>query len=132
MSLPIQATYRGRLVEVGRATANELAALAATAPLEEAIDTLERWSLIAIWGLEEGGAEVHALAWRRGLPNAWITSPLVAVDLANGAIKTLSGHIYGLGRPDEPGSLVPDLLYHLDYSLRRWGFADFRQTDHPN
>ena len=117
---------------MGHATADELAVLAATASLGEAIDTLECWSLIAIRGLEEGGTEVHALAWRRRLPNAWITSPLVAVDLAEGAIRTLSGHVYGLGGPDEPGSLVPDLLNHLDYSLRRWGFVDFRWTDHPD
>ncbi len=126
MSLPIQATYRGRPVEVGQASADELAALAATAPLEEAIDTLERWSLIAIRGLEEGGVEVHALAWRRGLPNAWITSRLVAVDLVDGLIRTVSGHVYRLCRPDRPEGLAPELSEHLDYALRRWGFVEFR------
>ena len=102
--------------------------MAATSPLEAASDVLEHWSLIAIGGLGEGCADVHALGWRRGLSNTWITSPLVAVDLAAQAIQTMSGHVYALGRRDNPAGMQPELADHLDYALRTWGFVNLRWT----
>ncbi len=126
MSLPLEATHRGRPVTAGHATPEEVAALMATSPLEAAIDVLEHWSLIAIRGLGGGGLEVHALGWRRALANTWITSALSAIDLAAREVRTSSGHVYRLGRPDSRENLQPALLEHLDYALHRWGFVDLR------
>ena len=129
MSLPLEATQRGRLVTVAHATDEELSVLAATTPLMPATDTLESWSLIAIRGLQEGGIELHALGWRAALSNTWITFALSAVDLAAGAagrVRTSSGHVYRLGRFDSRDSLRPLLLEHLGYALHRWDFVDLR------
>ena len=126
MSLPLKATHRGRPVTAGHATPAEVAALVATSPLEAAIDVLEHWSLIAIRGLGGGGTKVHALGWRQALANTWITSSLVAVDVAVQATRTRSGHVYALGRREDPGRMHPELADHLDYALRKWGFVDLR------
>jgi hypothetical protein len=86
-------------------------------------DVLELWSLIAI---RCGSAfDIHALGWRLLLENTWITSPLLAVDLTAGAVRTRSGHTYLLGGRDK-SELDPELRAHLAYALRTWGFDDVR------
>ncbi len=110
---------------VGHATAAELAHLAGSVPGGGARDRLDSWSLVAIRGTGTGAAAVHALGWRIGLLNTWITSALLVVDTGSVAVGTRSGNIYTLGRPDDE-CLDPELRRHLAYALRTWGFDDVR------
>jgi hypothetical protein len=120
--LLFEASYHGSPVAVGRATDDEIAALAGT--VGRGSDVLERWSLVAIRDPARG-PEVHALGWRMLLGNTWITSPVIVVDLATGAVRTRSGNAYLLGSRDR-ADLDPELLEHLAYALRTWGYDDVR------
>lgn len=119
------ATHHGQPVTVCHADEVELAAFAGTFATAEARDELEAWSPIAIRNLARDVAAVHALGWRPGIMNTWITSALRTVDTAAGTVSTSSGHTYTLGRRDDP-DLDPELRGHLAYALRRWGFDDVR------
>jgi hypothetical protein len=115
------AVYRDAPVTVTHATPDELESLAG--PVGSALDLLELWSVIAIrFGT---AVELHALGWRVLLANTWITSPLRAVNLTEGAVRTRSGKVYLLGSRDQP-DLDPELRSHLAYALRTWGFDDVR------
>jgi hypothetical protein len=96
---------RGSAVSVGHATEAELARLAGTVAPADARDQLDAWSLIALRDVAGGGTEIHALGWRTGVLNTWITSPLVIVDRGANVVSTTSGHAYSLGRPT-PGSCI--------------------------
>lgn len=85
---------------------------------------LERWSFVAVRDPRRGTG-VHALGWRMLLRNTWITSPVLVVDRASGAIRTRSGNAYLLGSRDG-SDLDPELREHLAYALRTWGFDDVR------
>jgi len=122
-SVLIQVAFRGRAVTVGHATDAELALLAGAVAIAEARDELDSWSLIAIRDPAGRGTKIHALGWRGGLLNAWITSPLVIVDLIANTVSTTSGHAYSLDRRDAR-ELHPALRGHLAYALRTWGFDD--------
>src|SRR6267154_1022063 len=115
-----QVTFRGCAVRVGHATDAELGRLDGTVAPADARDQLDAWSLIALRDVADGGNEIHALGWRTGLLNTWITSPLIIVDRAANTISTTSGHAYSLGRPDSR-ELHPALRGHLAYALRTWG-----------
>jgi hypothetical protein len=115
------AVYRDDPVTVTLATNDEIEFLAG--PVGAAEDMLELWSLVAIrMGL---AVEIHALGWRLLVANTWITSPIVAVNLTLGAVRTRSGKVYLLGIRDQP-ELDPELRAHLGYALREWGFEDVR------
>ena len=121
--LLFEATWHGDAVTVTHATVEEIAFL--SGPVEDGEDLLELWSLIAI---RNGPlSEIHALGWRLLLANLWITSPVVAVNLTLGAIRTESGKTYLLGARDKP-ELDPELRSHLGYALRKWGFDDVRDA----
>jgi hypothetical protein len=125
-SVLFHAAFRGRAVTVGHATDAELADLAGTAGTAgtaEARDELDAWSLVAVRDAAGRGTEIHALGWRTGLLNTWITSPLLIVDLVANTVSTTSGHAYSLGRRDAK-DLRPELRRHLAYALRTWGFDD--------
>jgi hypothetical protein len=122
-SVLFQVAFRGRSVSVGHATDAELALLAGAVATVDARDELDTWSLIAIRDTAGCGTKLHALGWRAGLLNTWITSPLVTVDLAANTVSTTSGHAYLLGRRDAR-DLHPVLHGHLAYALRTWGFDD--------
>jgi hypothetical protein len=116
-----EAVYHGDPVIVTHATQDEIELLAGT--VDSAGDMLELWSLIAI---HFGPAvDVHAIGWRLLLANAWVTSPLVAVDRTAGAVRTRSGRTYALGARDQP-ALDPELRAHLGSALKKWGFEDVR------
>ena len=119
------AAKRGVPVAVRHARGTELAALAGEVGREASLDALDTWSIVAIGRADGSGATLHALGWRVGMVNTWITSPLRAVDLAGGAVRTSSGKVYALGEPDDP-ELHPLLREHLAYALRTWGFDDVR------
>jgi hypothetical protein len=118
-----EVAFRGRAMSVGHATDAELAHLAGAVASAEARDQLDAWSLIAMRDAAGSGTKVHALGWRTGLLNTWITSPLVVVDRVANVVSTRSGHAYSLGRPDTR-ELHPALREHLAYALRTWGFDD--------
>lgn len=118
-------TYCGNPINVGHANETELARLTETIDSTAACDVLKLWSLVAVREPAERGTKVHALGWRAQLANTWITSPLVAVDMAAGAVTTTSGHVYLLAERDEL-QLEPALRGHLAYALRMWGFDDVR------
>ncbi|WP_158747679.1 hypothetical protein [Acidisphaera sp. L21] len=120
----LHASHCGRPVEVGVATDAEVAALQAPVSVK-ARDMLERWTLIAIRNVSFNGVELHALGWRRGLQNSWITSALTIVDLPARLVATRSGNAYGLAEADVEG-LSPELAEHLAYALSMWGFSDVR------
>ena len=126
MSPLFQATYRGRPVIVDHATADELAALSTNPTFGLPRDTLGSWSLVALRDLYSHGSKVHALGWRSGLANTWITSALTMVDLPAGLVATRSGHAYRLGHQDCQVDLHPHLRAHLEHALCTWGFADVR------
>jgi hypothetical protein len=116
-----EASWEGEPVTVTFATADEIELLAGPVGVVE--DMLELWSLVAI---RTGGAvELHALGWRLLLANTYITSPVVAVNLTHGAIRTRSGKTYLLGARDKP-QLDRALRCHLGYALRQWGYDDVR------
>src|ERR1700731_3163903 len=116
-----RAAYRGEAVIVTHATNAEIELFAGEVGPPR--DMLELWSLIAI---RCGSAfDIHALGWRLLLENTWITSPLLAIDSAAGAVRTRSGHTYLLGCRDK-SELDPELRAHLAYALRTWGFDDVR------
>ena len=119
------ATRRGVPVIVGHADRAGLAALAGDVGREASLDVLDPWSIVSIGRADGSGATLHVLGWRVGLVNTWVTSPLCAVDLVDGAVRTSSGKVYTLGEPDAPG-LHPLLRDHLAYALRTWGFDDVR------
>jgi hypothetical protein len=113
------ATYRGDAVRVTHATAEEVSLLAES--VEQPQDMLEFWSLISIhYGFE---VRIHALGWRLLLANVWMTSAVVAVDRALGAVRTQSWRRYLLGVRDWP-ELDQVLRAHLEHTLRTWGFKD--------
>jgi hypothetical protein len=118
------ARYRGALVLVAHATTDEVESLAGPvgpADGKPADDLMELWSLISI--RFTSAIEIHALGWRTLLANTWISSPLVAVNLTEGSLRTRSGKIYLLGVRDQP-ELDPELRSHLAYALKTWGFDD--------
>ena len=125
MSPLFQATHRGRRIIVDHASAEELAALSTNSTFGLPRDTLESWSLVALRNLDCHGSKVHALGWRVGLANTWITSALTMVDLPRGLVATQSGHAYSLGEKDCQ-ELEPVLREHLLYALGRWGFQHVR------
>jgi hypothetical protein len=118
-------THRGRPAVVGRATGDELAAITTPLATDASRDLLECWSLVAIRDGDRQGVEIHALGWRPGLQNSWITSPLTGVDMTVPAVATWSGSVYRLGEPDS-ADLDPELRAHLAYALQRWGFDEVR------
>ena len=116
-----RAVYRGDPVTVTHAKDAEIELLAGEVGPTK--DTLKLWSIVAI--RYSKATEIHALGWRRLLENTWITSPLVAADLAAGSIRTRSGNAYSLGIRDDK-ELDPVLRDHLAYALRTWRFDDVR------
>lgn len=123
--LLFEAARRGVPVVVRHVGEAGLAALAGEVGREASLDSLDPWSIVSIGRADGRGATLHALGWRVGLVNTWITSPLRSMDLAAGAVRTSSGKVYALGEPDAPG-LHPLLREHLAYALRTWGFDDVR------
>jgi hypothetical protein len=121
-----EVAFQGCAVSVGHATDAELARLAGTVAVADARDQLDAWSLIALRDVAGGGNEIHALGWRTGLLNTWITSPLIIVDRAANLVNTTSGHAYSLGRPDAR-ELHPALRGHLVYALRTWGYDNVQE-----
>ena len=122
----LRASLRGIPVEIGHAEDAELAAFAGVLEAGTARDVLTVWSLIAFRFPDGRSPEIHALGWREGEANTWITSPLVVLDATASMIATRSGHAYLLG---ERGlaALRPDLRSHLAYALTVWGFTDVRR-----
>ena len=118
-----QAAYRGRPVVVGQATLEELSVVAQDVDTAGFRDCLERCLLVAIRDPGRPRVNVHALGWRVGLKNTWITSRLLSVDTVRGAVATRSGHVYRLEHADV-GELAPELADHLRYALHQWGFKD--------
>lgn len=120
-----EATYRGFTVIIGNATNRETALIAGKVDNAKAKDVLETWHFIALRDPTGGGAAVHALGWRAGLLNTWITSSLVVVDLHEGGIITRSGNHYKLGHRSD-GELENELYELLADSLIKWGFENLR------
>lgn len=118
-----RARYRGNPVSVDHATDAELDATTNSPDPASARNLLPAWSLIAVCGLVDRGAEVHALGWRVDLVNTWISSALVGVDLEAQAVSTKSGHAYRLWGKNEL-KLAPSPRDHLAYALHTWGFTD--------
>jgi hypothetical protein len=91
------------------------------------MDSLDEWSLISMPTPGPGSAiGIHALGWRRGLRNTWITSVITAVDLTGLLVSTKSGKIYRLGRRGD-AELACEFREHLRYALDTWGFSDIRE-----
>ncbi len=118
------AKHRENRVTIGRADRDEVVALADGNGPEPRRDAIDSWSLIAIRGLSRG-TRVHALGWRVGLANTWITSAIAGLRLGPIAISTASGHAYRLMSPDG-AKLRPDLRAHLGHALLTWGFHDIQ------
>ena len=120
-----RAMHRQSCVTIGRADRDELLALADGGGSECRRDAIDTWSLIAIRGLARG-TRVHALGWRVGLANNWITSPIARINLGPLTVSTVSGHAYRLMSP-EGAKLRPALREHLCHALHCWGFHDIQQ-----
>ena len=123
MSELFRATYRGRPVVIGQASAEELFVITRDVDTAACRDCLERWTLVAIRDPGRPQVRIHALGWRSTLQNTWITSRLVAVDTVRCAVSTMSGHVYRLEQA-RAGDPEPELRSHLQYALHQWGFED--------
>lgn len=119
------ASLRGHPAAVHHASKAELGMLARPLDPSSARDVLSVWSLVAIRHSAMSEPGIHALGWREGEGNTWITSQLVGVDMKTSVVATRSGHTYRLGVPDGR-KLNPELLGHLAYALVTWGFSDVR------
>lgn len=117
------ATWRGRYVTVGMATDAELRSTTRRDLPGGIRDILQPSMLFTLQEVGVEGVRVHALGWRVGLCNTWIMSALVGIDAGRTVIRTSSGHTYGLMdlQDDRP---IPELMDHLGYALRAWGFDD--------
>lgn len=124
------ATYRNQPVTVCHANEAEPKRLAGTVATAATRDELDAWSLVAIRNPAWDVAAVHALGWRPGILNTWITSPLLVVDTVANVVATASRHAYTLGRRDDP-ELDPELRGPLAYAPRTWGFDDVRAEPFP-
>ncbi len=118
--LLFRATQGDRPVAIGRATSDEVSALAGRVVPAAVRDDIDRWNLIAIRDPLGRGIQIHALGWRRRLGNTWITSPIVSIDAASAMVSTSSAHSYALGEPNG-ADIDPDLADHLLYALQTWG-----------
>lgn len=118
--LLFRAIQGGRPVAIGRATSDEVSALAGPVVPVAVRDDINRWNLIAIRDPLVRGMQIHALGWRRRLGTTWITSPIVSIGAASATISTSSAHSYALGKPDG-ADIDPVLADHLLYALRTWG-----------
>lgn len=123
--LLFEAARRGVPVVVRHADRAGLAALAGEVGRKAFLDALDPWSIVSIGRADGCRATLHALGWRVGMLNTWITSPVRTVDLAGRAVRTSSGKVYALGEPDA-SELHPLLREHLAYALRMCGFDDVR------
>jgi len=112
---------------IGRATPDEKLALAGPVDSTAVRDDIDRWNLIAIRDLAGRGTQFHALGWRRGLANTWITSPIVNIATTSTLVSTSSAHSYVLGEPDGI-DIDPDLVDHLLYALRTWGLMSIESA----
>lgn len=121
--LLFRATFRGSRMVIAHAETMELGPLLGSLAHEPIRDTLTSWSLVAIRSEDNLPSEIHALGWRLEEANTWITSPVTSLDQEAQMIRTRSGAIYRLGAPDGDG-IRPDLLRHLVYALRVWGYVD--------
>lgn len=124
------ATYRNQPGTVCHANEVELNRHAGTVATAAARDELDAWSLVAIRNPARDVAAVHALGWRPGILNTWITSPLLVVDTVANVVAIASRHAYTLGRRDDP-KLDPELRGHMAYALRTWRFDDVRAGSFP-
>lgn len=119
------ASFHGHPVAVHHANTAELAFLSRPLDPASARDLLSVWSLVAIRHSARSEPDIHALGWRVGERNTWITSRLVGVNMKASVVATRSGHAYRLGMPDD-AELDPELRGHLAYALVTWGFSDVR------
>ncbi len=120
----LRAEHGGRPVVIARAGPAELAALIGARPGEAFRDQFSDWTLVAIRGLRQG-TRVHALGWRIGLEDVWITSAIASISHGPISVTTASGHSYGL-RSQRASALGPRLRRHLDFALASWGFEGTR------
>jgi len=117
-----RAVYRGEIHAVCQAEPSDLASLVGKITGAAVRDEFASWTLVAIrW--PRGRIDVHALGWRQLERNVWITSPIEILDRQASLIRTRSRHVYALGEP-ECQEMRPDLLAHLQYALRTWGYVD--------
>jgi hypothetical protein len=125
--LLFRATQGDRPVVIGRATTDEVSALAGPVGPAAVRDDIDRWNLIAIRDPLGRGTQIHTLGWRRRLGNTWITSPIVRIDATSAMVSTSSAHSYALGEPND-ADIDPDLAGHLLYALRTWGLIGIERA----
>jgi hypothetical protein len=119
--LIFRASFQGLPASIGHADKLELVDLPGSADDWPLRDELDMWSLMAVRRQPPYRTAVHALGWRRGIANVWITSPLIKISSLPMTVQTRSGHRYSLGKRDRD-ELQPALLDHLRHALATWGF----------
>lgn len=102
------------MFEISPATDVELVALSGDVPLGDQVrDVLDEWrpltlSLRAVDADEAVAVSVHMIGRARSTGRLVITSPVIAMDIPCGRIRTLSGSLYLLA--DEAFDPLPDRI----------------------
>jgi hypothetical protein len=108
------------LLEVGLATADEIAAVTGCVPLGAAKGTIEDWRLVALRHRAAGLVTLNVLG--RFDSYAWMTSYVAALSADRARVRTKNS-LYGLGRPGA-GEPDPPLLLHVAHTLKHWGLDE--------